>query len=97
MKQLIASVPTRAGILALSLLLTLLALTGEIENATTSAACLERAQFEMILCPQPPAPLVVPLLIGVVILLSAMLGGVARRCQYDGLPADERTPRVGPG
>jgi hypothetical protein len=33
MKRFIASVPARAGILALSLLLTLLALTGEIENA----------------------------------------------------------------
>jgi hypothetical protein len=64
-------------LLAIALAVTVIALTSDVNAAVSSAACLERAKFELILCAESSPAWRFPVLVGATILLSLTIGRFA--------------------
>lgn len=61
-------------IAASALALDLLLLRSLIDDAIASAACLEHAKFELILCAAPPTDAAIPITVGLAVVLSVVVG-----------------------
>ena len=57
-----------------ALALDLLLLRSLIDGAIASAACLERARFELVLCAAPPPDAAIPITAGFAVVLSVVVG-----------------------
>lgn len=74
MKRILAGIDLRAWLAGGALLLDLLVLRMQIAASIASAACLERANFELILCAAPPAEWQIALSGTLALALSVTLG-----------------------
>jgi hypothetical protein len=76
MKRVLAGTSIRVWLLGVALLLDLLVLRAQIDVATESAACLERAKVEMISCLLPPSVWQVALPAALAVVLAVSLGAL---------------------
>ena len=76
MKRIVAEIDRRAWLVGAALLLDLLVLREQVTVAIGSAACLERANFELILCVAPPAEWQIALSGALALALSITVGAL---------------------
>ena len=83
MRRIVAAIDPRAGLVGWALLFDLLVLRDQITVSIGSAACLERANFELISCVAPPAEWQIALsgvlALALSITLGALLASTRRR------------------
>jgi hypothetical protein len=76
MKRRIGGIDLRVWMVGAALLLDLIVFRAQIVESIGSVACLERANFEMILCAAPPAEWQILLSGGLALALSISLGAL---------------------
>lgn len=81
MRRFVESIPRALLPMGVTVGLTVLVLFIYVERLTDTAACMERAQFEMVLCEQPPSVGPFGLLVGTAIVISILIGLATARLQ----------------